>query len=331
MATIVEDGHLYTVPVISGDMLKYWHMKHLSEIAQDRNLPLCLNAQRKSPNPNRIKEELSDAKWVEEKFPPAVWDKMKAKKKADPSTKREIEQALYQVVAKECLVTDAHGILITEIAPQNKTGATVVETGVAVARTSRVQVGFMTGIPRRNATEHYFHAKFVSSRTGIQARENKSNEGQNIFTRPATSAEFAIVVAIDLEGLGFDDAANKHVVESGQLALRKKSVIDALSYTLMSQPGANTSQQLPHIMSFEGALVTSTSRCPAPSVSAIKADYLDILEKLVETSNMMSDSVAVSMKRLNSLADAVTELSALTRVIQEAEVEGTEPKGLTKD
>lgn len=303
-ATIVDDGELYTVPVISGDMLKYWHVKHLCAIAQDRGLPLSENNARRNPNPNRLKAELAKHEWVVDKIPEAKnWEK------SSDIDDDHLEQALYGLVASECAVTDAHGLLITEVAPQDVNGSEVFSSRVAVARTSRIQTGFMTGIPRKNATGHYFHAKYVSKRTGIKSRDTSGNEGQNIFTRPATSADFAVVINIDLAGLGFNDAANEYVVDEEEQAKRKKAVLDALSYTLMNQPGANSSQQFPHIMGFEGAITTSTNRSPAPSASPIKENYLDTLEGLVGNINKMNGDESAAFNRIDSVGEAVAFLS----------------------
>ena len=303
-ATIVDEGELYTVPVISGDMLKYWHVKHLCAISQDRGLPLSENNARRNPNPNRLKAELANHSWVIKKIPESEsWEKN------EDVNKDFLEQTLYKLVASECAVTDAHGLLITEVAPQNEKGERVFGANVAVARTSRIQTGFMTGIPRKNATGHYFHAKYVSKRTGIKSRESASGEGQNIFTRPATSADFAVVINIDLAGLGFDDASNSLVISKDEQAKRKKAVLDALSYTLMNQPGANSSQQFPHIMGFKGAIVTSTNRSPAPSASPIKSDYVEVLEKLVANVNKMNGNESVELHQIKSIDEAVSFLS----------------------
>lgn len=300
-ATVVQDGQLYSVPVISGDMLKHWHADHLVKIAQDRNLPLSTNSNRKNPDPNRIKSELSNPEWVKANIPEAEGLSGKIKGEA----RQPIETALYREVAKACVVTDAHGLLITEI----NTGD--FEASVAVARTSRIQVGFMVGVPSKSVTKHYFHTKFVSTRTGKQAREGGANEGQNIFTRPATSAEYAIVVNIDLAGLGFDDAKNDYVISEEDRKKRKKAVLDALSYTLLSQPGANSSQQFPHIMDFQGAIVASENRMPAPTISPIKEGYLDTLKGLIKTANEMTESETMSLKEINGIDEAVKHLTTI--------------------
>jgi len=302
-ATVVQDGQLYSVPVISGDMLKHWHADHLVKIAQDRGLPLSSNSNRRNPDPNRIKSELSNPEWVKANIPEAEGLSGKIVKEA----RQPIETALYREVAKACVITDAHGLLITDI----NTGE--FEASVAVARTSRIQVGFMVGVPSKSVTQHYFHTKFVSTRTGKQAREGGANEGQNIFTRPATSAEYAVVVNIDLAGIGFDDAANEYVVDSDELTNRKRAVLDALSYTLMNQPGANSSQQFPHIMNFQGALVTSKSKMPAPTLSPLKEDYMDTLKSLVTTANSMSETATIDFIPLETLDGAVTALTKVGR------------------
>lgn len=308
-ATIVDEGELYTVPVISGDMLKYWHVKHLCAIAQDRELPLSENTARRNPDPNRIKAELSNYSWFTERISDSSDWSGKLTKKNNSKELQLIEDQLHAAVASECAVTDAHGLLITGVAPRNEDGDEVFNGSVAVARTSRIQTGFMTGIPRKNATGHYFHAKYVSKRTGIKSRESTGGEGQNIFTRPATSADFAVVINVDLAGLGFNDAANEYVVDGVEQAKRKKAVLDALSYTLMNQPGANSSQQFPHIMGFEGAITTSTNRSPAPSASPIKENYLDTLEGLVGNINKMNGDQSAAFNKIGSVEEAVAFLS----------------------
>ena len=303
-ATVVEDGKLYTVPTISGDMLKYWHAKHLSEIAQDRDLPLCENVKRRSPDPNRLKGELADLDWIRDKIE-AVSDWSGSLSDEDT---RHLEKELYRLVASECVVTDAHGLLITEVSPESE-DEDGFNASVAVQRTGRVQVGYMVCRPKTNATKHHIHAKYTKHRTGIRSRESSSGEGQNLFTRPATSAEYAIVATVDLHGIGFNDEANRHEVEGDDLRARRKASVDALSQTLMNQPGANSSQQFPHVMGFEGAIVTSESNCPAPTVSAMREGYRDTLDSLVKTSNQMSGDGSVEMAPIESLEETVEELS----------------------
>lgn len=306
-ATIVHDGQLHSVPVISGDMLKYWHAKHLAAIAVERGLPISDNSSMRNPNPNRIKSELNKSEWVSENMPSTEGKSGEIKKKE----RQPIEAELYKVVARDCVVTDAHGILLTEIAPSDAKGKNVFKASVAVPRTSRVQTGFMVAVPEVSAIRHYFHAKYVTERSGDSAREGGSNEGQNIFTRPATSADFAVVITVDLGGLGFDDAANEYVIDETAQTTRKRAVLDALSYTLMNQPGANTSQQFPHIMGFNGAIVTSESRLPAPTVSPIQDDYLTTLGQLVDSTNQMVDQDFLELHAVESIADAVKKLTSV--------------------
>ncbi len=304
-ATIVDDGQLYSVPVISGDMLKYWHAENLSRIAQDRNLPLSDNANRRNPDPNRMKSELNKYDWVIANIEEAKELRGDIKGK----DRQPLETALYREVAKACVLTDSHGLLITELSPKDKAGKPVFSAGVAVARTSRIQVGFMVGVPSKSATRHYFHTKFVSTRTGQQSRESGTNEGQNIFTRPATSADYAVVINIDLAGIGFDDAQNDYVISHEERIQRQRAVLDALSFTLLHQNGANVSQQFPHIMNFKGAIVTSDNRLPAPTISPIKSNYLEVLKDLIASAKSMNDNAKFKFIEINQLSDAVKVLT----------------------
>ena len=354
-AVVVRDKKLYTVPAISGDMVKHWHAQHLATIAQERKLPLCFNVQGRSMNPNRLKGELASLEWLVERFPEAAtWgnsdsvqatdsddqtdaeedgseleedveddtsDEDAAKKRKETEKKekdaakkkltekkQKLERELYRLLASECLVTDAHGLLLT-VVDNKKVGEGGFKMNVAVPRTGRVQFGIMAGIPEISHIQHYFHAKFVSARSGVQARENASNEGQNIFTRPASSAVFAFVSVIDLAGLGWDDAENKYAVDETERTKRKQAVIDAMSYTLMHQPGANTSQQFPHVMDFKGAIVLSTSRCPAPTVSPLTKDFQATLEGLVENINRMNDDKALTFYKVSGISETVGKLT----------------------
>ncbi len=310
-ATVVVDGQLYTVPVISGDMLKYWHAKHLGTLASERGLPLSRNSDLREPNPNRFKSEINDPAWVVTNMPETAG----MSGKISGTTRQPIEAALYREIAKACTVTDAHGLLVTDIAPQgSQDNKPVFSASVAVARTSRVQVGFMTGVPEINETKHYFHAKYVKERTGNASRDGGSNEGQNIFTRPATSAEFAIVVNIDLQGIGFDDSANEYVISETARAERQKAVLDALSYTLMNQPGANASQQFPHVMGFKGAIVSSTSRLPAPTISPIQENYEAHLSAVVKVANEMTEGTPITSTKVESIAEAIAELNRIGKI-----------------
>jgi CRISPR-associated protein Cst2 len=319
-ATVVDDGKLHTVPVISGDMLKRWHAGHLSRIARDRDLSLCENARRRQMDPNRIKGELAGIEWVRENVIGPIeaseeWDSDNWEWEGESSSDDQdnaLEEKLYELVASMCTVTDAHGLLITSVEPEDENGDTVFSTDVAVARTGRVQVGFMAGVPRKSTTKHFFHAKYATKRKGIQSRETSTGEGQNIFTRPATSAEFAVVATIDLHGIGFDDAANAHVVSAEQQAVRKKAAVDALAYTLMHQPGANSSQQFPHVTGFEGAIVTSETNCPAPSVSPMKENYLDTLRSLKSSINSMNGDEAIEVNEAQTLEEMVGKLTSLS-------------------
>lgn len=309
-AVVVRDGMLHTVPVISGDMVKHWHAVHLSAIAQERELPLCKLAKGRTLDPNRLKAELGDLEWIHRRIPESREWSGELSSRSNAAEIRLLEERIYKLLASECVVTDAHGLLVTEV------DTTQAEEGfkakVAVPRTGRVQFGFLSGLPQESHIQHYFHAKYTTARTGIVSRETASGEGQNIFTRPASSAVFAFVGVIDLAGLGFDDAADNYAVEDQDTRRkRKQAVIDAMSYTLMRQPGANTSQQFPHIMDFEGAVVTSASRYPAPTISAMREDYKDTLRKLCQTANRMADGEPITCHETLSLDETVDLLTAL--------------------
>ena len=291
-------------------MLKHWLVRHLAAIAAERGLPLSKNADRRDPDPNRLKGELSNVVWVRENLPETA--KMSGPVKG--VNRQPIEAEIYGAVAKFCTITDAHGTLITEI-DTTEDGASDekgrVKASLSVARTSRVQVGFMVGLPGVSDTRQYLHAKYVKARSGNTSREGSANEGQNIFYRPATCAEYAIVVNLDLYGIGFNDYENRYVLKDVELKKRRKAVVDSLAYTLMQQPGANSSQQFPHVMNFQGAIVTSKSRMPAPTISALSADYREKLERLVDAANQMSNNTPLHVIKIDGIDQAVSELAKI--------------------
>jgi CRISPR-associated protein Cst2 len=309
-AVVVKDRKLYTVPAISGDMVKHWHAQHLSIIAQERGLPLSEYARGRNMDPNRLKGELARLEWVRKQVPEAAEWTGELKGRENAPKVRKLEERIYGLLASQCVVTDAHGLLITEVDTTRSGGG--FKASVAVPRTGRVQFGFMAGLPQISNIQHYFHAKYTTARTGIQSRETSTGEGQNIFTRPASSAVFAFVAVLDLAGLGWNDAANKYEIEEDDRRKRKQAVIDAMSYTLMHQPGANTSQQFPHVMDFKGAIVGSRSRCPAPTVSAMKEDYREVLQRLVATANTMNGNAKITMHQVENIAEAVEKLTELS-------------------
>src|SRR5204863_9363807 len=102
-------------------------------------------------------------------------------------TKETADSAILGAALRKCTLDDVEGILITS------------EIGKArsIARKSCVEFGWAVGRPGAVSTESYFHAKYVPEGRG-KGSESSDNLGQNIFHRPASSGQYAVVVGIDL-------------------------------------------------------------------------------------------------------------------------------------
>jgi len=245
------EGKLHTVNAISGDMLKHMQAEHLFQAALTDELPMCEPC--RLMDPNRIAADKEFIKHV-----------------ASMS-----DSDVTNVMLERCAVTDMEGILLTEKR--------------STARNSVVEFGWMVGLPEKVHTESFIHLKRVAD-AGQQGKGEAGNLGQNLFHRPASSGQYAVVVHIEAARIGFNDFSRKSPLSPDQRTRRYKALLKSVLFTLLEPNGAQRNTQLPHIVAFEGVISLATAACPAPTVSPIADDYREQIEQVCRAVNAIVDT-----------------------------------------
>ena len=263
--TIVDKaGTEYIVNGISGDMFKHIHVGHLINYAKEKKISLCSNCTIGNPNRLSSGEDLG-THFKDEKDLKAVSDK-----------------AVADALIQKCIIDDTHGVLVTSIGKTNRNHA----------RKSVVEFAWTVGIPDKNNTETYIHTKIVPDATGKKGES--SNEGQNIFHRPANHGAYAFVCSIDVYRIGYNDIDRKYAIEDNERKTRYEAVLKSLLSSFLNPKGAMTSSQKPHITDFKGVVSYSESLIPAPTISPINEDYETEIETIKTNLNKIeNDSINV--------------------------------------
>lgn len=282
--TIVDkEGQTHTVNAISGDMFKHIHAVHLAQLAKEQGLPLSKYAE--VLNPNRISSE-----------------ELKAYTKNNVAKNNGTSADVVSALIDLCTVCDTHGILITDKVGENKNSSNT-------PRKSTIEFGWTVGIPGKTNTESYLHTKLVADASGV--RGESSNEGQNIFHRPANHGVYAFVCSIDVYRIGFNDI-NRQYPDDVNRVKRYKAVIQSLLSSFINPKGAMTSTQKPHITDFKGIVTTSSKLTPAPTISAINEDYRSEIKKIAASINKIEND-AIAVKEFNGLGELSEILSELVK------------------
>jgi CRISPR-associated protein Cst2 len=281
--TIVDKlGKVHTVNAISGDMFKHIHAVHLAQLAKEQHLPLSKYAE--ALNPNRIStEELKE------------YNKNNIAK--SNGTSADVVSAMIDI----CTVCDTHGILITDKVGENKNSSNT-------PRKSTVEFGWTVGIPNKTNTESYLHTKLVADASGVKGAS--SNEGQNIFHRPANHGVYAFVCSVDVYRIGFNDINRTYPIDDPSRYSRYKALVQSLLSSFINPKGAMTSTQKPHITDFKGVVTVSSKLTPAPTISAINEDYQIEIGKISASINKIEDN-AIEVKKfdgLGQLSEIMVEL-----------------------
>jgi CRISPR-associated protein Cst2 len=285
LTIIDKEGNEHTVNGISGDMFKHIHAGHLVNYSMDNGL--ALSEYSKKLDPNRISSADLLAKF------PNVGKK--------DSNSSEVIDALI----KTCTVCDTHGVLITDKVGENKGASNT-------PRKSVIEFAWTVGIPDKNNTETYVHTKLVSD-AGEKGSGTGSNEGQNIFHRPANHGVYAFVCSIDAYRIGLNDISRQYPIDDNERTRRYKAILQSLLSSFLNPKGAMTSTQKPHITNFKGVVSVSYILIPAPTVSAINSDYQNEITKIAENLNKI-EAASIELKSFDGLgslsktiADLITE------------------------
>jgi CRISPR-associated protein Cst2 len=251
-----ERGQLHAVNAISGDMLKHIQAKHLYNIALEQDLPLCNACARFDAN--RI-----------------VADEEFASSFAEGTPDVEVLSS----AIKTCTLDDLEGILITSEVGGKKR---------AIGRKSVVEFGWVVGRPESTRTESYFHVKYDPQARGKgSGDETGANIGQNIFHRPASSGQYAVVLNVDLYRVGFNDIEMAPVLTLEEQQRRVRALLQSVLYTFVKPEGALRNTQNPHIVDFTGSIATSNSSMPAPTVSPLNSDFQKEIVVVAESLNKL--------------------------------------------
>lgn len=297
-----NDGRLYNVNAISGDMLKHIQAEYLFHHTRQGALPLCEGC--KKFNPNRINADLE------------FIAHSKAEKWSDARTLDEL--------LRRCAVDDIEGILITE-------------GGRSIPRKSVVEFGWAIGIPDETRDGHnqsFFHVKYASERSAGQraadatkrAQRQRSSEGasekeenaegrtggannqQAIFHRPANSGRYAIVCHLEFGRIGYNDITHSYATDEQERKRRGVALLESVLHTFVQLNGAMRSAQLPHLVSLEGAIAYSTKLLPAPLISPMTDDYA---EQMSQIGRALGGGDGITVDTFSSLGGLAEQMQML--------------------
>lgn len=205
------------------------------------------------------------------------------------------DQEKLEKLIQMCAVDDIHGVLVT--AEKNN-----------LPRKSVIEFGWLIGIPEKNNTETYIHTKVVPNSSGVKGLS--SNEGQNIFHRPANHGAYAFVCNIDTYRIGFNDIDRVYSIDDTKRQARYKAVLQSLLSSFLNPRGAMTSSQKPHITDFKGVVTYSEKLIPAPTVSSINPEYIKEIEMITSNLNEIEPGAitAIEFNGLGELSGIIKDL-----------------------
>jgi CRISPR-associated protein Cst2 len=286
MVDIVDGlGKKHTVNAISGDMFKHIQTGHLIEESLEMGLPLCEGCRRFDAN--RI---CGDESFV----------------KNPMFNKETLDSSILSAALKKCVIDDMQGILITSEIGKKR----------SIARKSCVEFGWAVGKPGAVSTESYFHAKYVPEGRG-KGSDSSDNLGQNIFHRPASSGQYAVVVGIDLFRVLRNDISLEISGTEKEVLNRQAALTRSVMNTFVKPTGAHRNTQNPHIVDFQGVVTTSSSSLPAPNMSALNGDYVSETSRIAQVLNQIHPGAVevYEFKSLSAFAETVATIlgSAIAR------------------
>lgn len=293
MVEIVDaHGELHTVNAVSGDMFKHIQAEHLFYEAKLSGLPLCAGCMQFDAN--RIAADASLAAEIE---------KSPEYKAADKDGKKDSYNL--SRVLQACALDDCEGILLTDWAGSK-----------ALARKSCIEFGWVIGRPETTRTEAYIHAKYVPEGRRAGSGSEK-NLGQNLFHRPASSGQYAVVLNIDLYRVGRNDITLNYDLDEEQRLKRIKALLKSTLYTFIKPAGAQRNTQHPHILDFSGVISTSANTLPAPTISPLKGNYIEELGLVAQHLNSLyEDGNYINMREFAGLAEFSEQMAEIIKTVE---------------
>lgn len=294
---VAQDGKLYNVNAISGDMFKHIQAEHLYRLSKGI-LPLCTGCQVFSGS--RILDD--------DEFKRDVILKRTAKRWQYPD--REVVERLL----RRCTIDDLEGVLIAPERGQQRQSTPTEGEGErerperaaarSIPRKSVAEFGWVVGLPDITTTDSYFHVRYAAERGGEEPTE------QPIFHRPASSGVYAAVATFEISRIGFNDITQIYAISDEERERRHKTLLESILYTFIEPNGAMRGTQNPHIVAFEGAVTVSTRVMPAPTLSPLNPRYREELDQVAAALNQLKPG-ALTIHRFDSMgqfAEVMKEL-----------------------
>lgn len=284
---VAEDGRLYNVNAISGDMFKHIQAEHLYHISRGVPLPLCAGC--RVFDANRIS--------ADDEYGAAITDETDA-------------QAINRMLNR-CAMDDLEGNLITA-------------GGKSLPRKSVMEFGWVVGIPAVTRTEQYFHVKYAAERSAgdregdQEEARRQANLGQAIFHRPASSGEYAVVCNLEIARIGYNDITQTYAITPEQRLARYRALLESVLYTFIQPNGAMRNTQLPHLVNFHGVISYTTQVVPAPTISPLHSQFREHIAGIQTALNSLRPGAVVIRKFANlaEYASIMQELIASTSPYQ---------------
>lgn len=292
MVDVIDaNGRLHNVNAVSGDMFKHIFAEHLRRILAERGLPLCDGC--RVLDPNRINAD------------GAYQQKLKDKKWSDVAALDELIQ--------RCALDDIAGNLITA-------------EKRSIPRKAVIEFGWVLGIPEQVRTDSYFHVKYAGERGEAARSDAKSEEqrganlGQNIFHRPASSGQYAVVAHLELGRVGRNDITRRYAIDEAERATRAQAALAALLFTFIQPTGAMRATQLPHLAGFRGVVTVSRGVAPAPMTSPLFDGFEEDIAGIVAALNAMNGG-SLEPHSFDSMAGYTQVMQALAASAQPLRLE----------
>lgn len=285
MVNIVdENGQLFNVNAISGDMLKHIQAEHLFRLATEiRSLPLCAGC--RVFNANRISADVQYAADI----------------------KGESDAAATDLLLQRCAMDDMEGNLVT--------------ADRSLPRKSVLEFGWVVALPEASTTDSYFHVKYASERSE-EARKTASSEGerkanlqQAIFHRPANSGVYAVVASLELNRIGLNDITQRYAIGPEERKKRYQALLESVLYSFVQPRGAMRATQNPHILGFSGVVTVTNGPVPAPTVSPLRADYTEQITRVVQALQPLHPGRI----QVRPFADLAEFAALITNLVEEGE------------
>lgn len=290
-----EQGNLHAVNAISGDMFKHIQASYLHQMAIEHGLPLCTGC--KVFDANRINYDDAFARNLAD-----------SQQFADETKNGTSDSYILSQVLSTCVMDDLEGILITK-----KIG----EKSRSIPRKSVVEFGWVVGRPDTTRTDAFLHTKYVPEGRGKgSAGAEGANLGQNLFHRPASSGQYAVVVHADLYRIGRNDITLDPVLTPEAIAQRGGALLRSLLATFLRPLGAQRNTQNPHVVNFEGTVATSAGTMPAPTISALNTQYREQLREQREALNLLASN-GLALHEFDSLGQFSSVMANLATTVEQ--------------